>query len=905
MCEPAPVSRISHGVIDWPAVAPEPLVTTVVGSYPQPDWLIDRERLGDRLPPRVRALELWRVAEEHLEEAQDDATRLAVQDMELAGVDIVTDGEMRRESYSNRFATALDGVDLDNPGVALDRTGHPNPVPRVMGPIRRTRPVEVRDVELLRSITDRRIKITVPGPFTMTQQAQNDHYSEPRDLALAYAEAVNEELHDLKAAGADVVQIDEPYLQARPEPAREYALEAIDRALAGIEGDTVLHTCFGYAHIVHQRLPGYPFLRELNECAATHLSLEAAQPDLDPEVLRDVSDKVIVLGVLDLGSPEAETPEIVAGRIRKALTVLASGTARRRARLRDEVPPAPARLPEAAGDGGRDRDRPRRARPLMQIGRPGDPVTRIAQGYPDRVEVRGRDLAELMGRMSFTEYFHLLLTGSEPTEDQRFFLDVLLVAIAEHGLMPSNVAARITLAANPGSLEGAVAAGILGAGPVVLGASESCAHLLERANAEVEAGGDATEVARRIAQELHDARRARAGLRPSAAPAGRPAGGADPRARRRERPRRAAPPSRTLARRRRPGGLGQAAADERRDADRGGAARSRVPGELGEVDSDPRAHCEPARAPRRGAAAARWLPPRGDGGRGRPVRARGGTGRLMLEPEVESRPWDEQLAIDDASYREQLAYLFERSPFYKEKLSEAGVESADAAGGLEGIAQLPLTDKPELRATCTDERPLGAHLCADPAELVRIYSTSGTTGTPSFVPLTAGDLDNWVTGSARSYAASGISAGQRIVSTYNAGPFVAGAALASFDRIGLTHIPVGTGNTDRLLRVDRAPPAGGSRPDAVLRRVPRRRGLGPRTRPARVERRARAGRGRARRRRARLPRAARGGLGREGHGGHGHRRHRRLPLGRMRGAGRDASRRARLRPCRADRSRDR
>jgi 5-methyltetrahydropteroyltriglutamate--homocysteine methyltransferase len=322
MCEPPPVSRISHGVIDWPAVAPEALLTTVVGSYPQPDWLIDRERLGDRLPPRVRALELWRVSEEHLEEAQDDATRLAVQDMELAGVDIVTDGEMRRESYSNRFATALDGVDLENPGVALDRTGHPNPVPRVMGPIRRTRPVEVRDVELLRSITDRRIKITVPGPFTMTQQAQNDHYAEPRDLALAYAEAVNEELHDLKAAGADVVQIDEPYLQARPEPAREYALAAIERALAGIEGDAVLHTCFGYAHIVHERLPGYPFLRELNECAATHLSLEAAQPDLDAKVLRDVSDKVIVLGVLDLGSPEAETPEIVAGRIRKALTVL-------------------------------------------------------------------------------------------------------------------------------------------------------------------------------------------------------------------------------------------------------------------------------------------------------------------------------------------------------------------------------------------------------------------------------------------------------------------------------------------------------------------------------------------------------------------------------------------------------
>jgi 5-methyltetrahydropteroyltriglutamate--homocysteine methyltransferase len=297
-------------------------LTTVVGSYPQPDWLIDRERLGDRLPPRVRARELWRVAEPLLEEAQDDATRLAVQDMERAGVDVITDGEMRRESYSNRFATALEGIDLDEPGVALDRTGHENPVPRVVGPISRREPVEVRDVELLRSITDRRIKITVPGPFTMTQQAQNDHYPDERSLAFAYADAVNEELRDLKAAGADVVQIDEPYLQARPDPAREYAVEAIDRALDGIEGDTVLHTCFGYAHIVHDRPSGYPFLRELNECAATHLSLEAAQPDLDPEVLRELPDKKIVLGVLDLGSSQAETPEVVAGRIRRALEVV-------------------------------------------------------------------------------------------------------------------------------------------------------------------------------------------------------------------------------------------------------------------------------------------------------------------------------------------------------------------------------------------------------------------------------------------------------------------------------------------------------------------------------------------------------------------------------------------------------
>jgi 5-methyltetrahydropteroyltriglutamate--homocysteine methyltransferase len=298
------------------------LLTTVVGSYPQPEWLIDRGRLGDRLPPRVRAKELWRVPEPYLEEAQDDATRIAVQDQERAGVDVITDGEMRRESYSNRFATALDGVQLDPPGIALDRTGHENPVPLVVGPIRRTRPVEVRDVGFLRSITERRIKITVPGPFTMTQQAQNDHYPDDRSLAFAYAEAVNEELRDLKAAGADVVQIDEPYLQARPEPAREYALEAIDRALDGIDGETVLHTCFGYAHIVHDRPSGYPFLAELNDCAATHVSLEAAQPDLDHDVLRALPDKTILLGVLDLGSSQAETAEVVADRLRRALDVL-------------------------------------------------------------------------------------------------------------------------------------------------------------------------------------------------------------------------------------------------------------------------------------------------------------------------------------------------------------------------------------------------------------------------------------------------------------------------------------------------------------------------------------------------------------------------------------------------------
>ena len=300
------------------------LLTTVVGSYPQPPWLIDRDRLGERLPPRVRARELWRIPEQYLEEAQDDATRLAVADMERAGVDVVTDGEMRRESYSNRFATALDGVDLDEPGVALDRTGHPNPVPRVVGEIRRTRPVEVRDVQFLRSLTSRTIKITVPGPFTMTQQAEDDFYGDERALALAYAAAVNEELHDLKAAGADVVQIDEPYLQARPEAARVYAIEAIDRALDGIEGDTVLHTCFGYAHVVHDKPHGYPFLRELDACRATHLSLEAAQPGLDAAILADVPGKTVLFGVLDLGTDDVETPEVVAARVGRALAVVGS-----------------------------------------------------------------------------------------------------------------------------------------------------------------------------------------------------------------------------------------------------------------------------------------------------------------------------------------------------------------------------------------------------------------------------------------------------------------------------------------------------------------------------------------------------------------------------------------------------
>jgi 5-methyltetrahydropteroyltriglutamate--homocysteine methyltransferase len=295
------------------------LETTVVGSYPQPEWLIDRARLGSRLPPRVVARDLWRVEDPLLEEAQDDATALAIRDMELAGLDVITDGEIRRESYSNRFATALDGVDLDNPGTALDRTGHPNPVPRVVGPITRTRPVQQRDVEFLRAHTDRRIRVTVPGPFTMSQQAQNDYYDDPGEMALDYAAAVNAELRDAAAAGADIVQIDEPYLQARPDQAREYALPALDRALDGIGCETALHTCFGYAAIVKNRASGYSFLAELDGCPADQISVEAAQPRLHPSVLEQLPSKKIVFGVLDLGDSEAETAEQVAGRIRGAL----------------------------------------------------------------------------------------------------------------------------------------------------------------------------------------------------------------------------------------------------------------------------------------------------------------------------------------------------------------------------------------------------------------------------------------------------------------------------------------------------------------------------------------------------------------------------------------------------------
>jgi 5-methyltetrahydropteroyltriglutamate--homocysteine methyltransferase len=295
------------------------LLTTVVGSHPQPEWLVDRKNLQSRLPPRVRARDIWRIPEPLLQEAQDDATLLAIRDMERAGIDIISDGEIRRESYSNRFVTALEGMDLDNPGVALGRTGRSNYVPRVVGPVRRLYPVEVRDVEFLRRNTDQRIKITVPGPFTITHQAQDDYYHDEKALALDIAAAVNEEIKSLQAAGADVVQIDEPYLQARPEQARAYGVEVINRALEGIEGTTALHLCFGYAAIVHDRPGQYSFLTELRDCVVRQISIEAAQPRLDLSVLRQFTDKTIIVGVLDLGDMEVETPETVAGRIRTAL----------------------------------------------------------------------------------------------------------------------------------------------------------------------------------------------------------------------------------------------------------------------------------------------------------------------------------------------------------------------------------------------------------------------------------------------------------------------------------------------------------------------------------------------------------------------------------------------------------
>jgi 5-methyltetrahydropteroyltriglutamate--homocysteine methyltransferase len=296
------------------------LLTTLVGSYPQPDWLVDRRLLGSRLPARVRAADLWRVTADALSQAQDDATALAVRDMERAGIDVVTDGEIRRESYSNRFALALEGMDADNPGTVPGRTGRPTPVPRVVGRVRRLAPVLVDDVRFARACTDRPLRFTVPGPFTMSQQCQDDHYGDERALALDLAAAVNAELKDLKAAGADVLQIDEPYLQARAGKARAFALEAIERALQGVPAPTALHTCFGYAHVVRDRPDGYPFLDELAECAADQVSIESAQQRLDPSIVRRLGRKTVILGVLDLADASpVETAEEVAARIRAAL----------------------------------------------------------------------------------------------------------------------------------------------------------------------------------------------------------------------------------------------------------------------------------------------------------------------------------------------------------------------------------------------------------------------------------------------------------------------------------------------------------------------------------------------------------------------------------------------------------
>ena len=295
------------------------LPTSLVGSYPQPEWLIDRKALAGRFPPRTPTPSLWRVAPELLEQAQDDATIIAIRDQERAGIDIVTDGEIRRESYSNRFANALEGIDLANPGEALDRSGHPVAAPKVTGKIRRKRPVEVEALRFLKANTDKPVKITVPGPFTMQQQAQNAFYPDERSLALDYADAVRAEIEDLFAAGADVVQIDEPYMQARPQKARDYGLEALNRALDGVKGETAVHICFGYAHVIHERPAGYNFLPEFAGCHVHQISIETAQSHLDTAVLEPLRGKTIILGVLDLSDPAVETPQTVAERIRSGL----------------------------------------------------------------------------------------------------------------------------------------------------------------------------------------------------------------------------------------------------------------------------------------------------------------------------------------------------------------------------------------------------------------------------------------------------------------------------------------------------------------------------------------------------------------------------------------------------------
>ncbi len=295
------------------------LPTTLVGSYPQPGWLVDKAVLMGSAPPRVRMREVWRVQGEALAEAQDDAVRLALADQERAGIDIVSDGEARRESYFNHFATALSGIDLDRPATTTSRSGKSVPVPRVVGPIRRLRPVEVDALRFLKSQTRRPVKVTVPGPFTLTQLAKDEHYGDERKLAAAYAQAVNEELRALEAAGADYLQLDEPYMQAQPERARNFAVEAIDRALQGVRVPTIVHLCFGYAYVVAEKPSGYSFLPELARCACSHISIEAAQPKLDLSVLEKFSQKNILVGVLDLGTNEVESAETVASRIRAAL----------------------------------------------------------------------------------------------------------------------------------------------------------------------------------------------------------------------------------------------------------------------------------------------------------------------------------------------------------------------------------------------------------------------------------------------------------------------------------------------------------------------------------------------------------------------------------------------------------
>jgi 5-methyltetrahydropteroyltriglutamate--homocysteine methyltransferase len=319
--------------------------TTLVGSYPQPEWLIDRAKLAGRFPPRVRAKELWRIPEHLLVEAQNDATVLAIKAQEDAGLDIITDGEIRRESYSNRFATALEGVDLDNPGSALDRSGHPNPVPRIVGRIRRRHPVETEDVKFLRAHTSKRIKITVPGPFTMSQQAQNDFYKSVDEAAMDYAGAVNEEIKDLFAAGADIVQIDEPYMQARPEKARQYGLNALNRALEGVAGTTCVHICFGYAAIIHERPAGYSFLPELAGCTCRQISIETAQSNLDCSVLTSLPGKQILLGTEGRRADPAGAP-ICCAREHHCCH-----------RLWDEIPAPRRRRWQDAGDGAGCRDR--------------------------------------------------------------------------------------------------------------------------------------------------------------------------------------------------------------------------------------------------------------------------------------------------------------------------------------------------------------------------------------------------------------------------------------------------------------------------------------------------------------------------------------------------------------------